>query len=108
MRFLVFWLKVSDRAFSAAADINMFEDWKPHEAGEVGEFFRVFEEFPKPVIVKIDGLALGGGLELAMSCDFRITSKRSEFEQLGINLGIIAGGDGTQRLPRLIGEIKAK
>ncbi len=97
-----------DRAFSAGADVGMFENLSPHEAGKVNEVFKVLEDFEAPVIAKIDGLALGGGLEIAMSCDFRIASEESKLGQPEINLGIIPGGGGTQRLPRLIGETRAK
>jgi enoyl-CoA hydratase/carnithine racemase len=64
-------------------------------------------EFPKPTIAMIDGFALGGGTELALSCDIRIASNRSKFGTPEINLGLIPGGGGTQRLCRLIGYGKA-
>lgn len=98
-----------DRAFCVGADITEFGEMKP----QVRAFRRLemcdrAEEFPKPVIAAIDGYALGGGLELAMACDFRIASKRSELGQPEINLAIIPGGGGTQRLPRLVGMTRAK
>lgn len=67
-----------------------------------------FEELDKPVIAMIDGLCLGGGLELAMACDMRMASDDSTFGQPEIHLGIMPGGGGTQRLSRLVGVGKAK
>jgi enoyl-CoA hydratase len=67
-----------------------------------------FEEMEKPVIAMIDGLCLGGGLEVAMACDIRIASNCSKFGQPEILIGIMPGGGGTQRLPRLVGTGKAK
>jgi len=97
-----------ERAFSVGVDINEFAGGKPHIFIELGEFFTEPEKFPKPVIAAIDGYALGGGLELALACDFIIASKRSELGQPEINLGLIPGGGGTQRLSRLIGLPRAK
>ncbi len=99
-----------EKAFIAGADISEFAGKSPLETREMMQKSRAFdamEDFPKPVIAMINGYALGGGCELAMSCDIRIASARAKFGQPEIKLGIIPGGGGTQRLSRLIGEGKA-
>ncbi|HYA43142.1 MAG TPA: enoyl-CoA hydratase-related protein [Syntrophobacteraceae bacterium] len=101
-----------DRAFIAGADISEFPRMNPLQArlfSELGHqvFYRI-EQLPKPVIACVNGFALGGGCELAMSCDFIYASDKAKFGQPEINLGIIPGFGGTQRLSRLIGRAKAK
>lgn len=96
-----------EQAFCAGADINEFAGVNPG-AFDPGRPFEAAESFPAPVVAKIDGYCLGGGLELALSCDFRMASERSELGQPEINLGIIPGGGGTQRLAELLGPSRAK
>jgi enoyl-CoA hydratase len=99
-----------EKAFVAGADISEFADATPVEQRDVmnsRSLFTVLDTFPKPIIAMINGFCLGGGNELAMACDIRIASSNSRFGQPEINLGIIPGGGGTQRLTRLIGESKA-
>jgi enoyl-CoA hydratase len=99
-----------DKAFIAGADINEFEGRTALTQREAMKGLRVFaaiEEFPKPVIAMINGFCLGGGLETALACDIRIASDTAKLGQPEINLGIIPGGGGTQRLTRLVGEGKA-
>ena len=95
-----------DKAFVAGADIAEFSERNAVEQHRVmtgRSVHEAIERFPKPVIAAINGYCLGGGLELAMACDFRLASARALLGQPEINLGIIPGGGGTQRLPRLVG-----
>jgi enoyl-CoA hydratase/3-hydroxyacyl-CoA dehydrogenase len=100
------------RAFSAGADITAFQGITPFLGAvyvrRFQELFNKIELYTKPVIAALNGYTLGGGLELSMACDFRIASELAELGQPEINLGLIPGAGGTQRLPRLIGEGKAK
>src|SRR5207247_9323797 len=80
---------------------------RQHDAMKGLRMFDAIEEFPKPVIAMINGFCLGGGLETALACDIRIASDTARLGQPEINLGIIPGGGGTQRLTRLEGEGKA-
>ena len=98
------------KAFIAGADIKEFleRDLSSQEALEEDWIVtKVISNLSKPVIAMIDGFCLGGGLEIAMACDLRIASNRSKLGQPEINLGIIPGAGGTQRLTRLIGEGRA-
>src|SRR3954453_300820 len=99
-----------DRLFAAGADISEFGG--PDEAERIGDLFLralgAIADIPRATIAAVSGVALGGGCELALACDFRIASTRAKFGQPEIFLGIIPGGGGTQRLPRLIGPARAK
>jgi len=101
-----------EKAFSAGADIKAMKGMnalKARELSLMGEkLCLAFENLEKPVIAAINGYALGGGMEVAMSCDFRIASENARMGQTEINIGLIPGWGGTQRLTRLIGATKAK
>ena len=95
-----------EKSFIAGADIAEFEGRSPFDQRQAMRSPRIFDvmaAFPKPVIAMINGFCLGGGCELAISCDLRIASDAARFGQPEINLGLIPGGGGTQRLPRLVG-----
>jgi enoyl-CoA hydratase len=107
---VVVFTGAGDKAFIAGADIAEFSGRTPITQRSVmlgRSLFTAIDVFPKPVIAMINGYCLGGGNELAMACDIRIASETASFGQPEINLGIIPGGGGTQRLPRLVGEGKA-
>ena len=96
-----------EKSFIAGADISEFEGQTPVTQRDLFHektFFNSIDAFPKPVIAMVNGFCLGGGNELAMACDLRICSENARFAQPEINLGIMCGGGGTQRLTRLIGE----
>jgi len=101
-----------DRAFSAGADLRMMKGASPVKAAELsraGQHLATqVEACSKPVIAAINGYALGGGIELAMACDIRIASDNAQIGQPEINVGLIPGWGGTQRLPRLVGKGIAK
>jgi enoyl-CoA hydratase len=99
-----------DKAFIAGADIAEFADRSAIQQREVmldRSLFNAIDGFSKPIIAMVNGYCLGGGCEVALACDLRIASDRASFGQPEINLGIIPGGGGTQRLTRLVGEGKA-
>jgi len=100
-----------DRAFSAGADLTMMKGTPAfaEEASRKGQkTFGKIEEMSKPVVAAINGYALGGGLELAMACDLRIAAEHAELGNTEINLGLIPGWGGTQRLVRMVGLARAK
>lgn len=102
----------SGQAFISGADIKeilTIDSAKKGETvtGRAQEILNRIEKLEKPVIAAINGWCLGGGLELAMACHIRVASDRARFGQPEINLGIIPGFGGTQRLPRIVGRAKA-
>jgi enoyl-CoA hydratase len=100
------------KAFVAGADIAQMRDLSPLEGRTLTmlgqEVFALIENLAKPVIAAVNGFALGGGCELAMACDIRVAATTARFGQPEVNLGIIPGFGGTQRLSRLIGRGRAK
>lgn len=99
------------KAFAAGADIEEFAKFNVEEGTRMSAdghaVLRAIENCPKPVIAAINGFALGGGNELAMSCHIRVASENAKFGQPEVNLGIIPGYAGTQRLAQLVGKGKA-
>jgi enoyl-CoA hydratase len=94
------------KAFTAGADIHEFaertpmEQWRMYEHGTI---YDAVDRMSKPIVAMINGYCFGGGLELAMACDIRIASDRAALGQTEVNIGIIPGGGGSQRLARLVG-----
>lgn len=99
------------KAFAAGADIKEFSAFGMEKGKELaisgGKIFDKIEQFNKPVIAAVNGFALGGGCELTMACHIRIASENAKFGQPEVNLGLIPGYAGTQRLVQLIGKGKA-
>jgi len=100
-----------DKAFVAGADISELADVDAYEAEESSRFGQgvldLIENLGKPVIAAINGFALGGGCETAMACTIRIAAEHARFGQPEVKLGLLPGGGGTQRLPRLVGKGRA-
>ena len=99
------------KAFVAGADISEFSDYDKEQAIALAKrgqeiYFRI-ERSNKPIIAAVNGFALGGGCELSMACHFRIASENAKFGQPEVNLGLIPGYGGTQRLVQLIGKGRA-
>lgn len=100
-----------NKAFVAGADITEFESLSAEEGRILAQkgqslFFKI-EQCPKPIIAAVNGFALGGGCELAMACHFRVASDNAKFGQPEVNLGLLPGYGGTQRLTQLIGKGRA-
>jgi len=107
---VVIFTGAGDKAFIAGADIAEFAERTALSQREVmlqRGLFNAVDSFPKPIIAMVNGYCLGGGCEVALACDLRFASESASFGQPEINLGIIPGGGGTQRLTRLFGEGKA-
>ena len=101
-----------EKAFVAGADIKEFADFDVEKGKELAKsgqekLFDFIEQYPKPIIAAINGFALGGGLELAMACHFRLCSENAKMGLPEVSLGVIPGYGGTQRLAQLIGKGKA-
>ena len=95
-----------DKAFAAGADVTEFAARTADEQRAVyaqGRIFETVADFPKPVIAAIHGFCLGGGCELVLACDVRVADRTARISQAEIRIGLIPGGGGTQRLPRLVG-----
>lgn len=101
-----------EKSFAAGADIKEMVNWNCADAARetpgLQDCFTAVAKIPKPTIAAVSGYALGGGLELALSCDFRIASSDAQLGLPEVLLGVIPGAGGTQRLARLIGSSKAK
>jgi len=99
------------KAFVAGADISEFSDFSKEQATALAQrgqdIFSKIERCNKPIIAAVNGFALGGGCELSMACHFRIASENAKFGQPEVNLGLIPGYGGTQRLVQLIGKGRA-
>ncbi len=96
-----------EKAFVAGADITQFSGLSPEDAASFArrgqEVFNLIESGPKPVVAAVNGYALGGGCELALACHIRLASDNASLGQPEVNLGVIPGYGGTQRLPRVVG-----
>jgi enoyl-CoA hydratase/carnithine racemase len=101
-----------EKAFCAGADLKerrtFTEDQVRRYIYLIRETFTKIERLPKPVLAAVNGLALGGGMELALACDLRVADESAKFGLTEVSLGIIPGAGGTQRLPRIIGKARAK
>lgn len=108
---VVVFTGAGDRAFSVGADLKerktLTDGQVKRNIYKIGEVFTAIAELPQPTIAMINGFAFGGGMELALACDFRIAADTALMGLTETGLGIIPGAGGTQRLPRLIGEAKA-
>lgn len=105
----VIFTGTGEKAFVAGADISQLQHYDLHYglAGHMQKLYDRIEEYPKPTIAAINGVALGGGLELAMSCDIRVMSENAKVGLPEATLGVLPGAGGTQRLSRLVGKGRA-
>lgn len=101
----------NDKFFSAGADLNELSQLTAAQAFEFSRrgqtLMKAIDEFPVPVIAAICGYCMGGGMDLALACDYRIAAPNAVFGHRGASLGVMTGWGGTQRLPRLIGKSRA-
>ena len=97
----------SGSAFCGGADVSEFGLPAMSASPSLADLFALIENSPKPVVAAINGLALGGGLELAMACHYRVASVLAQLGLPEVKLGILPGAGGTQRLPRLVGVERA-
>ncbi len=107
----VVFMGAGEKAFSVGADLKerktLNEQQVKRNIYKIGEVFTTIENLPQPTIAMMNGYAFGGGMELALACDFRILAEEATVGLTETSLAIIPGAGGTQRLPRLIGEAKA-
>ena len=108
---VVIFTGAGDRAFSVGADLKerkTLTDWQvKRNIYKIGDVFTAIDNLPQPTIAMMNGYAFGGGMELALACDFRIAAETALMGLTETGLAIIPGAGGTQRLPRLIGEARA-
>ena len=108
---VVIFKGAGEKAFSVGADLKerktLSEQEVRRNVNKIGEVFHAIEKLPQPTIAAMNGHAFGGGMELALACDFRIAATKAMMGLTETSLAIIPGAGGTQRLPRLIGEAKA-
>lgn len=108
---VVIFTGAGDRSFSVGADLierkTLTDTQVKRNIFKIGEVFTMIEQLPQPTIAMMNGFAFGGGMELALACDFRIAASSAKMGLTETGLAIIPGAGGTQRLPRLIGETKA-
>ncbi len=101
-----------DKAFCAGADLKVFVDFSPKKARDYVQLAkaatRKIETLKKPVVAAVNGVALGTGCEIALACDLVVASRNARFGQTEVNVGLIPGAGGTQRLPRIVGLKRAK
>lgn len=107
----VIFTGAGEKAFSVGADLkerkNLTDEQVKRNLYKINEVFNAIDQLPQPTIAAINGFAFGGGMELALACDFRIAASSALMGLTETSLGIIPGAGGTQRLPRLIGQAKA-
>ncbi|MFZ7945282.1 MULTISPECIES: enoyl-CoA hydratase-related protein [Bacillaceae] len=107
----VIFIGAGEKAFSVGADLkerkNLTDEQVKRNLFKINEVFNAIDQLPQPTIAAINGFAFGGGMELALACDFRIAAREAVMGLTETGLAIIPGAGGTQRLPRLIGQAKA-